>query len=208
MPPIPKDQLVPGQHYVLVDTMGSNQGRPRGPFRFVGIHRVPYNNPTVWDNGRLGFELENGAYITYDQYFINSYIPGTEPLGPTVQASVAPSVHPIIQAVNQAPVNLPVSRNFLNTSINVFDQETLQNGDIVVRLEGHNTHIFKQATFLDYVNHQLQTRKPILNPNTRKVLTPADVEVFKLVVQEGGKKKYRKSRKSTRKSRKTRKSRN
>jgi ankyrin repeat protein len=89
----------------------------------------------------------------------------------------------IIEEARKGSVEtLPISgRN----TINSITQEKFEQGEEVVRL--NKKHIFKIGPLKDW----FKTKKPPTNPLTREPVTVDDIEIFKIDVQSGGRRRSR-----------------
>ena len=92
-------------------------------------------------------------------------------------------------------VNVPADNR-----LNVIEQEDIEDGDIIVRIQqdGHD-FFYKEDNWVKYMEDLFRREKPIINPVNRLPVTPDQINIFLARIPSGGSR--RKSRRARRASR-------
>lgn len=93
--------------------------------------------------------------------------------------------------VDYPEVNVPADNR-----LNVIEQEDIEDGDIIVRIQqdGHD-FFYKENSWEKYMEDLFRREKPIINPVNRMPVTPDQIDIFLARIPSGGsRRKLRKTR--------------
>jgi len=94
-------------------------------------------------------------------------------------------------------VNIPADNR-----LNVIEQEDIEDGDIIVRIQqdGHD-FFYKENSWEKYMEDLFRREKPIINPVNRMPVTPDQIDIFLARIPSGGsRRKSRRARRHTRRA--------
>jgi hypothetical protein len=111
------------------------------------------------------------------------------PAGPSIAGARDLGILKAYKTGKEGKLLIQMDYNFsLSTNTNSIVLEEFNSGDRLVVLERERygfVHVFKESTIANWFATEATQRRPPTNPNNRKVLTQAEIEVFTLEIVPG-----------------------